>query len=308
MEPARHSIHECRSAEEFCAQFEDLTGQTVRQITDLIVAPSVPKAVFLVGSLPLGMGTPGSDVDLIVLVDDRAALDEQRSSLARNTDQRLAFSNVNDLMRSGEFLTVINGVTVDVTVAIASGVKAVYGRLRSKGPQLTESEIMTLGRLSTGWLVWQSDGFLQRHALRLADPVLDVYCSTKNFVAALSFRQKGLKALDLRDVPLALHLGRSSVEMAYLAYFASEGYSYLGPKWLAQIGHAVGAAERVNRHPVLQQRLPLLFPSLESTGSDVTAYLRAVSEFLVVVRQLIERKPHLRKAFSTCPQIPDTGN
>jgi hypothetical protein len=303
VEPARHAMHECRSAQEFCVQFAASTGHSVQEITEQVVASAAPKAVFLVGSLPLGMGTAGSDVDFIVLVDDRTALIEHSGRLARNTDQRLAFGNENDPLRSGEFLTVTNGVTVDVTVAITSGVKGVYERLRSKGPQLTESEIMTLSRLSTGWLLWQSGDYLQRHALRLGDPVLDVHCGTSYFVSALSFREKGLKAIELGDVPLALDLGRSSVERAYLAYFASEGFSYLGAKWLAQIGHARGTPERLARHPLLGDGVRLLFPAYPCTAPDAASYLRETSTFLTSMRSLIEQKTLFRVAFRACPLI-----
>jgi hypothetical protein len=303
VEPALHSIHECCNAEEFRVQFAASTGLSVREITHQFIAPTAPKAVFLVGSLPLGMATPGSDVDLIVLIDNRTALAEPHPGGVKNTDQRLAFSNENDLMRSGEFLTVVNGVTVDVTVAITSGVKDVYRRLRSKGPQLSENEVMTLSRLSTGWLLWESEAYLECHALRLDDPVLDVHCSTTNFVSALGFRHKGLNALNQADILLSLHLGRSSIELAYLAYFASEGLSYLGAKWLAQLGRARGATERLARHPLLREGIRLLFPAYVSDPTEAACYLQAVSGFLTSMRGLIEQKTLFRIAYNTCPLI-----
>jgi hypothetical protein len=164
---------------------------------------------------------------------------------------------------------------------------------------------MTLGRLSRGWLLWQSEGFLQSNAISLQDPALDVYCSTRSFVDAEIFRRKAGKVLDLMDIPLALHLGRASVEMAYVAYFASEGYSYLGQKWLAQLGHAYGAAQRVSRHPLLKQSLHLLFPRCESSREEAAQYLQAVSGFLHSMRELIEQKTLFRIAFHACPQIHD---
>lgn len=302
-ESAPHSLHECTGSEEFCRRFETSTGQSIRQVTHQLVAPSAAKAVFLVGSVPLGMGTQGSDIDLIVLVDSKTALLEGSSRADRNTDQRLSFANDCDSLRVGMSLMVINGVTVDVAVVIAASVKQVYVRLRAKGPELSEVEIMTLGRLATGWLLWQSDGYLERSALPLADPALAVHCSTKNFVSALQLRQKGLKALDLLDMPLALHLGRSSIEMAYLAYFASEGLSHLGAKWLAQIGFGRNATARLTRHPLLKEGIRLLFPVFASDPEYVRAYLRDVSAFLTSMRGLIEEQTRFRIAFKACPLI-----
>jgi hypothetical protein len=303
MQPALHSLHECLSAEDFANRFRETTGHPAREVIHEVVTESAPQAVFLTGSIPLGMATHGSDIDLIVLVDNRDSLLDPRSHGFTNTDRDLTFANDSDPLRAKLFLRVVNGVMVDVTVVIASAVKQAYERLRRKGPELSEYEIMTLGRLNTGWLLWQTEGFLARGQLNRADRALDVHCSTRNFVSALSFRQKGLKALDLGDIPLALHLGRSSVEMAYLAYFASEGLSYLGAKWLAQIGFARGAADRLSRHPLLGQGAPLLFPAYGHDPAEARRYLRSVSQFLTSMRALIEEQTLFRIAFMACPMI-----
>jgi len=303
MDRGSHPLHTCRSAEEFCLQFEVFAGRSVAQVVEHFVASTEPKAVFLVGSLPLGMATPGSDIDLVVLVDTKTALLEGSGSVT-NTGQRLVFSNESDSLRAAEFLTVTEaGMLVDTTVVVAPSIKRIYTRLRSKGPELSETEILTVSRLSTGWLLWQSDGYLERNGLALKSSVLDIYCCTKYFVSALHQLQKGRKALEITDVPLALNLGRSCVEMVYLAYFASEGFSYLGPKWLAQIGHALGASERVSRQPLLKENISLLFPSFPSSSEETRQYFQAVVDFLSWMRNLIEQKPLFRIAFSASPQI-----
>jgi hypothetical protein len=303
MESAPHSLHECRTVDEFNRNFEAATGQPAQQIVAHVVSPTAPRAVFLVGSIPLGMATHGSDIDVIVLVDQRESLLDPSGNSLRNTDQRAAFYSDSDLLRAGEFLTVVNGLTVDVTAVITSGVKRIHARLRTKGPELSESEILTLGRLSTGWLLFESDRYLERSTLTLKDPALDIYCSTKHFVAARAFLSKGSKALDLLDVNLALHLARASVEAGYLAYYASEGLSYLGAKWPAQIGLAHGAEARLQRHPLLRDGIPLLFPAFPSHPKAAAEYLHTVADFLASLRSLIERKILFRIAFMACPQI-----
>lgn len=302
MDRAPHSLHECRNAEEFCARFEATTGRTVQDVVGQVVASSVPKAVFVVGSLPLGMGASGSDVDLIVLVDSKTALVNGEGHIANNA-QQLEFSSESNLLLAGIFLSTNEGVLVDLHVAVTPVIHGIYKRLRRRGPELSETEIRTLGRLNTGWLLWETDGYLERNEAILKDTTLDVYCSTKYFVSALHEIAKAARALDCNDATLALQLGRLSIELAYLAYFASEGIVYLGSKWLAQIGHARGAADRLNRQPLLREGVPLLFPPLTAESAEIVGYLRKASGFMTSMRHLIEQKTLFRIAFSACPQV-----
>jgi hypothetical protein len=301
-ERAPHSLHECRSAAEFRLRFETTTGCSVHALTDDVVSPSAPKALFLVGSLPQGMATSGSDIDIIVLVDDRKDLMAGDHSIA-NSGQQMVFSNDSDPLLAGMHLMLKAGILIDLQVAITPAIHEVQRRLRRRGPDLNENEIRTLGRLGNGWLLWESEGYLRRNAVLLDDPALRVYCCTRNFVSALLHRRKGLKAVDLEDFVLATHLGRSSVELAYLAYFASEGLPYLGAKWPAQLGHARGAAQRLAEHPVLKEGIRLLFPGCEPLRSVTLGYLEEVAEFLARMQALIERQVLFRIAFQACPQI-----
>ena len=299
-----HTFHDCRNAGEFRAAFEAATRSPMQSVADDVVAADTPKAVFVVGSIPLGMASSGSDVDFIVLIDNRSELLNRERSVANN-ERQLEFSSDTDALLAGMFLTQKGGVYLDIQVAITPEIHRIYGRLRRRGPDLSESEIRTLGRLGTGWLLWQSEGYLGRNNVALGDPALDVYCCTKSYVSALIHRRKALKALDQGDLVLALQLGRSSVELAYLAYFASEGMPYLGAKWPAQIGHARGASERLGRHPLLKQGTALLFPSYQ-TELSTTHYLRDVGDFLTSMQELIEQKTLFRIAFKACPQIGTT--
>lgn len=300
--PALHSLHECRTIEEFRPRFEAATGCSMGRIADHVVRASAPKAIFLVGSLSLGMGTSGSDVDLIVLVDDKSTVVGSEARVA-NSDQRLEFSNDSDPLLAGNFLALKNGILLEVQVAITPAIHAVYRRLHRRGPDLNETEIRTLGRLSTGWLLWETDDYLRHNAVSFVDTSLSIYCSTRSFVSALLQRSKAFRALERQDIPLALHHGRTSIEEAYLAYFASEGLPYLGSKWLAQLGHASHAAQRLARHPLLKTGVRLLFPTLVSTQPEAAQYVRESADFLASIRGLIEQRMAFRIAFSACPQI-----
>ena len=302
LDPAPHTLYECQTAEEFRTRFEATTRRSVQQITDDLLKSETPGAIFVVGSIPLGMGTRGSDVDLIVLVDRREAL-ARYNDLAVNDSQRASFLNETDALTAGTFMQLHEGILVEAQVALTPAIRGVYTRLRRRSPELSEMEIRILGRLKTGWLLWETEGYLEHNSINWNDRTLEVYCCTRNFVTALTHQRKAAKVLELNDVTLALQLGRASVEMGYLAYFASEGLVYLGVKWLAQLGFARGAQERLVRHPLLKQSLWLLFPVFESTQEQATRYLRDVGEFLDSIRALIERQILFRIAFKACAQI-----
>jgi Nucleotidyltransferase domain len=300
--PALHTLHECRSVEQFRSSLEAATGSPLERIVDHVVQAAAPKAIFVVGSIPLGMGTSGSDIDLVVLADGRTALVSGEERVA-NSDQQIEFSSESDMLLARTSLTLMQGILVEVQVVLTPTIHQVYRRLRRRGPELSEVEMRTLSRLSRGWLLWETAGYLQESGLYLRDPSLAVYCSTRSFVSALLQRGKAARALERSDIPLALHHGRLSVEDAYLAYFASEGLPHLGSKWLAQIGRAPDAAQRVARHPLLAEGIRLLFPTLFSSVADTAPYLREASDFVVAMRSLIERNIRFRIAYAACPQI-----
>ena len=204
---------------------------------------------------------------------------------------------------AGTFLHLHAGVLVDVQVALTPAIRSVYSRLRRRSPELSDTEVRILGRLRAGWLLWETEGYLERSAINWKDQTLAVYCCTRNFVTALTHQRKARNALELHDVVLALQLGRASAEMAYLAYFASEGLVYLGVKWPAQLGFARGAAERLVRHPLLKDNLQLLFPVFSSSPRDAAQYLEEVGQFLRSIRSLIEEQMLFRIAFKACVQI-----
>lgn len=301
MNRGHHSLHECRTADEFRSRFEATIGHSLEQVVDKVVASSAPRAVFAAGSIVLGMGSSGSDVDLIVLVDDKSALVNDAGHSANNA-RALEFCSDSELI-AGEFLTMYEGVLVDLNVAIAPAIHRLYARLRRRGPELSEAEVRVLGRLSSGWLLAQTAGYMDRHGAILKDPALAVYCATVHFVSSLHEVSKAARAVDSRDAALALYHARKSVEGAYLAYFATEGLLYLGSKWLAQLGYARGAAERMERHPLLKQGIPLLFPQYTPDSREVAPYLKAAAEFVAAMRGLIEQKTLFRIAFNACPQM-----
>jgi hypothetical protein len=304
MDRAAHTLHESADVQELQQRFESRTGYPIRAVVDRFVLPSAPKAVFAAGSIPLGMGASGSDIDLIVMVDDESAITPRERQNA-NTPTELEFASSSNLLLPGIFLSMHEGVLVDLHVAVTPVIHGIYARLRRRGPDLNETEMRTLGRLASGWLVFETQGYLAQHGSVLKDTALPVYCCTKQFVSALHEISKARRALACADSPLALHHACRSIENAYLAWFASEGMTYLGAKWLAQVGYARGAAERMARYPLLAAGIPLLFPRYPASVPEITVHLNDVANFLKAMKALIEEKTLYRIAFKACAQMHD---
>ena len=112
MDRGSHSLHECLDGEDLSARFQSLTGRSIKDVVDAVVSADTPKAIFAVGSLPLGMGTSGSDVDLIVLVDGRDALLGAAGEVA-NKPEQLAFASESDPVLAGVFLNMFEGILME---------------------------------------------------------------------------------------------------------------------------------------------------------------------------------------------------
>ncbi len=81
-----------------------------------MIAPETPHALFLVGSHTQGMATTASDVDFILLVDSKNAL-LSHAAAAASTEQRLIFSNDSNALVAASFITLTEGIAVEVQVA-----------------------------------------------------------------------------------------------------------------------------------------------------------------------------------------------
>lgn len=118
-----------------------------------------------------------------------------------------------------------------------------------------------------------------------------------------SAASESLGYLGCQDFTLALQLGRLAVELSYLAYFASEGMPYLGSKWLAQIGHARRAVERLSRAPPSLGRYTFAISYVHSGTSWSASTFASRRGILTAMRHLIEEKTLFRIAFHACPQV-----
>jgi Nucleotidyltransferase domain len=300
-----HSLHTSLNTEDFLRKFEIECGCTLHSCVSAMVSMDQLSGVVLGGSIPLGIGTSASDVDVLVLVDSHRALisDSPNCSAAGlfsgtfiGDSSELAITNV---------VSLLNGVEVDFTFMLAPRVLAIHERLERGSLSLTVHQIRLLSRIKTGWLLIDRDQMPRSTCKWGVDNALEVHCAVRYFIFGLKDREDAHAAL-ADNVPLAYHLGRSCVERCFESYLSSRGYAYVGNKWLrflAQlIDHQNSDAESLRTLGV-----PLLFPSQYSSRGKAEDYLESVDAFMVSVRSVLEKDLGVRIALRLCPQVNVIG-
>lgn len=298
-----HAFHLCPTAEAFLDQFERAAGRPLSAFVGRFAVSDRVAACVLVGSIPLGIGSSASDVDVLVLIDGADALRDQPRGL--DDDEDVVFSGRSDdtsALVAAEVIAMIGGVEVDFEFIVGDRVREAARRVTRSRVALAGQEIRILSRLKTGWILQSRSAIDDVCAALRADQSLEVHCAVTNFVFALQDLEDARAALP-GDVALALHLGRSCVERGFASYFATKGYAYLGSKWLRLL-RAPDAALR----PLASVGLGLLFPTLDDGAAQVEGYLADVAGFLAVTRDAIQTGTAdkvFRVAFTMCPQVYD---
>jgi hypothetical protein len=297
----QHNIHKSATVAEFRSWFERETNCSTASLVDGLVRPEFGHAIFVAGSLPMGLATGISDIDFIVLVASSDALLRGAASKTNNASA-LAFSNESDPLSVGHFIHLINGVEADINIVLVPKLEGIYQRLRLPGPELTDGEIVTLGRLQKAWLLHKTEGFFDNWQDCLSDPALNVYCTTRYFWMSLKMLEKARKAASLQDFPVASYLARLSAECGFYAYFSSKGYCSLGTKWLkfAEV-FDFGGSTQVKQS--FNDYVRLIFPKLFQADDDIERHFEDVVSFINFVRKTIESDIRYKIAFAVCPQI-----
>lgn len=304
-----HSFHTCTDAEDFLATFGRVAGQSVRTFISRFVPSDHVVGCLLVGSIPLGIGTGASDVDILVLIDDKNAVRDQESHADRGDGIVFSgqFSDDDTALVLAEVIAVLNGIEVDFELIPSDRVRELAGRVSGPGVFLTNQEVRILSRIKTGWVLFARDSLNESCGGLLRDSSLEVHCAVTNLVFALQDLEDARAAL-ADDLPLALYLGRACVERCFASYFASKGYAFLGGKWLRFLKHHRDAGKGAGYEEL--QRLAslgllLMFPSLDAHEEEVVTYLDEVAVFLADTRKLIQADKTFRVAFQMCPQVYD---
>ena len=296
-----HDIHTSRNVEQFCTRFEMETKRHPSSLVDDILRPDQKRAVFVAGSMTMGLATGISDIDFIVLVDSRDAILPEAIS-KKNSDSALTFSNDSDPLSIGHFIHLINGIEVDINIVLASRVDAVTHSLMLPGPELSDGEVLTIGRLKKAWLIDKTDGFLDRWDEFLSDTSFEVLCATRFYWMSLKMLEKARKAAAMQDFPLALYLARISAECVYWSYFASRGFCALGTKWLKFVTVFDFNGDDEARR-LFSDSVPLVFPRFHMDVAELAQHFGSVVHFQRSARETIEKDIRFKIAFAVCPQI-----
>ena len=256
----------------------------------------------LVGSIPLGIGTSSSDVDIIALIDSPNIVLNRGTKL----EQHIFFSVQSTETKRSVAVAFLQGVEVDFLFVSSDCIKATFEASRGSRDSLTSSEIELLSRVKTGWILFQTSLFERASTALRSDNSLEVHCVVEYLVAAFKELEDAVAALS-DNLDLAVHLGRNCVHWCFQAYFASQGYAIVGGKWIRFITvKSNGLVKPQNDFaPVSALGLSLFYPIRSKNQHEVVRYLSEVSGFFVQMRTLIEREPIFRIALTLSPFVDD---
>ena len=296
-----HDLYRCRDAAEFATAFADATGRKVGDVVRELCIVDDPCGIVLGGSLPLGLGTATSDVDLLVLLDNPDGETLTKPSARTGVVFAGRAAEGGGGVACGEVVAFIEGIEVNCQLLSAVSVEHASRRIARAQIALTPYEIGLMSRLKTGWTLERTATFDARCAPLLGDEALELHSAVWYLVGAMQDLEDARAAL-ADCTPLALHLGRSAAERGVLAYFASRGIAYIGAKWLrafepAQAAGRVGVL--AGDFPGGREALRILFPSFP----DAASYVERVAAFVADLRRDIETLPACRIAIALCPQL-----
>ena len=303
-----HALYRSTDAATFAAAFEAETGRRIEQVVAELCVDNDACGVVLGGSLPLGLGTPASDVDLLVLLDDA----DQEMLPKPNARDGIVFAgrfaDSGAQIARAEIVAVVAGIEVNCQLLSATAVERAGQQISRAQVSLTPYEIGLLSRLKTGWTLEHTTAFDRRCAPLVSRNALEIRSAVWYLVGAAQDLEDARSAL--ADSPmLALHLGRSCAERAILAFFAAQGFAYVGAKWMRAFepAHAPGRLGRIaGALPGGRAALRILFPDCADPAGAV-AYLEDVGSFMADIRREIESEAAFKIAIALCPQLRNTA-
>jgi len=299
-----HSLHRSRDAIEFEASFEAETGRGIKGVVRELCREGEPCGVVLGGSLPLGLATPVSDVDLLVLLDDPGSEVLAKASAGSGVLFSGRFAGHGAGIARAEIVAFFSGIEVNCQILSAAAIEDAGRRIARAQVSLTPYEIGLLSRLKTGWTLERNATFDNCCAALLQEEALEIHSTVWYLVGSAQDLEDALAAM--ADSPmLAMHLGRASAERAVLAYFAAHGFAFVGAKWMRAFEPANGEGPLgriASELPGGRAALGVLFPALDHDGG-AKAYLAEVQGFIKRVREKIERQQAYKIAIALCPQL-----
>jgi hypothetical protein len=298
----KHRLHECKASEDFIGMLETEAGSSSVWHPSRFIEKDTLEGLVLGGSIPLGIASPASDVDLIAIVREPGHV-----PVTFPSDENVIFSVTQEMGLNGTSANVVilsNHIEIDINFVSMPWLLATYSAACSGRSPPLSPEVRLLARLKRGWTLSENSTFKQFLESLRSSHTIEIRCSVSSYIFALKALEDATAAL-ADNLPLALHLGRLCVERAMHSYFAALGETHIGDKWLRLARRGVERSSLATGSTLPARGERLMFPCLNLIDGEVEAYLRKVREFTSQVKLDIERNPAFRIAFRLCPQIED---
>ncbi|GLZ50076.1 hypothetical protein Acsp06_62610 [Actinomycetospora sp. NBRC 106375] len=300
----KHSLHASRNAADFSARLVAETGATPSHLVRRFVGLEHPKEIVLAGSIPQGVGTEVSDVDLLVITDASQYGDRSPETQADVVYSGLVLGEESPVVLSTVALAA--GVEIDFAVVDADRLAALIRRLSSESLLLTAPQIQLLSGVKSGWPLIEPDRTTP-HAEGLTNDSLEIRCTVRYYVAALKALEDALAATQ-DDERLVWHLSRLCIERGFRAYFASVHHPHLGDKWLRFMSHHLRSPDdrKAARFRDVAQRGSELLMRGGGDPDRCDEHLRDVREWLDSLRGLLAEDLRYGVALRLSPQLDVT--
>lgn len=289
-EKRRHSLFGHVNAETFT---DALTreGVSLAALLGSLTAGDEAAGVLLVGSLAEGLGTPQSDVDLLVLLGNRDDIVMSAQDFVFTQGRIVEFLRYQEGIEFNlEFLFWDDVVAlVNPLVDMAP---ALYDPSRVTSlPLLTYAELRLLHRLRTGWPL-SGHATAARWVDELLVHLLPTYVTLRNY---MDFHELLEDAWSAREAPpgALTHIGRLAVEKALFSVLGWHGLTNPNNRWLIHL------AQRLDQGPsgtTAARAQELLFPPRTFDAPASIGYLTDVTALGDAMRELYQPDPELRRA------------
>ncbi|MEJ1962187.1 MAG: hypothetical protein WDO56_11845 [Gammaproteobacteria bacterium] len=299
-----NALYRARSAAEFREMFAGLAGVAVETLVFRLLPESSVCAILLGGSIPLGIGTEASDVDLIAVTEGDtvplAVADEKMrvAFVGRSLDAA-------ESLFLGTTVVLIEGVEVDIAFVRLAETLSTLERLERGDVAIPPDRGRQLARLRSGWVLWQSPLFDSTMRPALRSLAFDVHACVNALVLGAKYLEDAFYALP-RNVHAALHLGRCCVDRCFAGFLASRARPFIGERWIRyfescieSLTHGLSAGQRAR----LQGGIALMFPACTDSSDEARHYLNLVEQFARDVRAIVELDLRYRIALGVCPQF-----
>jgi hypothetical protein len=299
---AAHTLYSAASPEEFCRRFAEQTGAEPWWHPSIMLPGGRLKGLVLGGSIPLGIGSAASDIDLIAVLDLPESVPQ--GFPARDGVVSTTYSGVGTPKAFANLVLIDGAVEIDIVFLALERLEEMHRLARRPAGPLNPSDLRLLSMSKHGWVLQDSPNFAAFLEMLRNDHVLVMKATVSKFIFALKALEDARAAVADNAV-LALHLGRSCVDWTVQGYYASQGILHLGEKWL-RLASAPRLAG-INQIPagLLSRAQHLLFPAFSQDRTEAARYLHDVARFAADVKAFIERNPRLKAAFALSAQVGD---